>query len=130
MTILCIDYGERKLGIAISRGFLAEPIAVLQNVSSSSVVEKLRGIVDREEVSEILVGLAEGTVADAQQRFGEDLQHAVNVPVKFVDETLSTKDAQAKAIEAGIPQKKRHEMEDAYAAAIILQNYLESQAGV
>lgn len=127
MVILCIDYGNRKIGVAVSRTALAEPIAVIDNSSPQKALEKVKDIIDREAVSMIIVGLAEGEITEAQQAFGENLQKMLEIPVTFVDETLSTKDAQAKAIEAGLPQKKRREMEDAYAAATILQNYLDSQ---
>ena len=49
----------------------------------------------------------------------------LNVPVETFDETLSTQDAQRMSKEAGIKQKRRHLMEDAYAAAIMLQNFLD-----
>jgi putative Holliday junction resolvase len=49
----------------------------------------------------------------------------ISIPVVTFDETLSTKEAQILSKEAGIGQKKRHQMEDAYAATIMLQNFLD-----
>ncbi len=124
MIILGVDWGEAKIGVAISAGNLAVPLAVFTPESFAAGISK---IIEDKRVEKIVVGVSENESEDKAREFGKKLQGKVNVPVEFSDETLSTYEAQYMAIEAGVPQKKRREMEDAYAAALILQNYLDSQ---
>ncbi len=68
-----------------------------------------------------MVGIAEGEMAKKQRVFGKKLARITSLPVVFFDETLTTKEATAKMKEIG----KRIKDEDAVAAALILQNYLD-----
>ena len=64
-------------------------------------------------------------MAQESLKFARELENDLEVAVAVADETLSTKDAQRLSREAGIKQKKRKNMEDAYAASIMLQSYLD-----
>jgi putative transcription antitermination factor YqgF len=74
----------------------------------------------------VVVGLSEGKVARSARLFGEKISKRAGVRVDYFDETLTTYEAKSLALKSGIKRKKRTNMEDAFAAAIILQNYLES----
>lgn len=125
MRILGIDYGLKKVGLAISDGLLAEPLAVLKVKDINEAVAKIEQILQVQQVESIVIGLSENKSAKLTQEFGKKLRQLVNIPIVFQDETLSTHEAQILSIESGIKRKKRREMEDAYAAAIILQSYLD-----
>lgn len=120
MKILGIDYGRSKVGLAVGIGTLAEPLKVIRVNSFDDAVGKIKIETDLEKPDKIVVGVSEGAMA------GESAEFAKAIGGETFDETLTSKDAQKLSIEAGIARKKRHEMEDAYAASIMLQNYLDS----
>jgi putative Holliday junction resolvase len=127
MSILGIDYGKRKIGLAIStEGKLATPLKVLRVTSNDDALEKIGSVLEEEGVGEVVIGISEGKIAKEIEGFAELLQGKSGVKVIFQDETLTTKDAQEMSIDAGIKRKKRKEMEDAYSATLILQDYLDS----
>lgn len=126
MKILGIDYGRKKIGLAIADGPLAEPLKILRYEDTKILREKIKKIIKELAIEKIVVGVSEGTMADESHNFGEKLKKTCSVPVFFQDETLSTQEAQRLSRQAGIKRKKRKEMEDAYSAALILQEYLDS----
>ncbi|MFZ5365715.1 MAG: Holliday junction resolvase RuvX [Patescibacteria group bacterium] len=117
MKILGIDYGERKIGLAISEGVLAEPLKIVK--SNRQIVS----ICQKEGIEKIVVGISEGKMAERARKFGRGLGKITGLPVKFQDETLTSQEAVAKMKEIG----KRVKDEDAISAALILQEYLETQ---
>ncbi len=123
MRILAIDYGKRKIGLALATNSIAEPYKVIRYESEEEVLEKIEKIVKAEKVEQIVIGISEGKMAEEARSFGKKL----NSSVVFQDETLTTQQAQELSIKAGIKRKKRKSLEDAYSAALILQAYLDSQ---
>ena len=119
MKIIGIDWGKTKIGLARSEGSLAEPWRVVKPI-------ELEKILLAEKPELIVVGISENQSAQKARDFGTKLSEKLGIKVELVDETLSTAEAQIRSREAGIGQQKRHGMEDAYAAAILLQNYLDS----
>jgi len=126
MKILGIDYGRSKVGLAIAEGPLADPWKVLHYSETSVLESQIKKIIETEKIEKIVVGLSEGQMAEETKEFVAAIQPFIISPIELFDETLSSHDAQEMSRAAGISQKKRHEMEDAYAAAIMLQNYLDS----
>ncbi|MDP3998392.1 MAG: Holliday junction resolvase RuvX [bacterium] len=124
MKILGIDYGLRKVGLAISEGQLASPLKIMPN--SKDLEEKIFDLCRREEIGKIVVGISSGQMLPKQKKIGADLTAICGLPVEFWDETLTTKEAVRKMIEAGVKQKKRRR-EDAVSAALILQSFLDSK---
>jgi putative Holliday junction resolvase len=125
MKLVGVDYGEAKTGIAISDGKLAEPLVVIKENRSKELVKKIKKIVEDKKVEKIIIGISEGEMAKKQRNFGLLLSKEIGVPVEFEDETLTTEDAKKLSIEAGIKRSKRRSLEDAYAAALILQKWLD-----
>ncbi len=125
MNILGIDLGQEKTGLAIAEGPLAEPLKVIYHASEDSLISHISQIVANYKIEKIVLGISENKMAATQKSFAVKLQEVLKIPVELEDETLSSYDAQALAIEANIKRKKRKRLEDAYAAALILQNYLE-----
>lgn len=128
MNILGIDFGLKKIGLALSdsESKLAVPWGTMEVKSSlDKVVEKIKDLCQREKVGKIVIGLPESGLVEKIKRFGDNLTQATNLPVFFEDESLTSKEALAKMIESGIKKKARRKKEDQIAAALILQNYLE-----
>ena len=128
MRILGIDYGQAKLGLALAEASLAEPLKVIRVKSLDDAVLKIEEIVKIEGVEKIVVGISEGAMGQESESFSLALGKVITIPIEVYDETLSTQEAQERSILSGISRKKRKEMEDAYAATIMLQNYLDFQA--
>lgn len=120
MKILGIDWGEKKIGLSLSEGIIAEPYSV---VHSQKEVED---IAKKESIEKIVVGISESESGEKSKSFGLELSEKLGVPVDFQDETLSTLDAQKFAMESGMKRKKRKALEDSYASAIMLQSYLDN----
>lgn len=124
MRILGIDYGLRKIGLAISVGELAEPLSVVSN--KQSIINKISKICQKHEVEKIIIGLPEGKIVEKVKEFGQKVAELTGLPVIYQDESLTSKEAVAKMIEAGKKRKARQRFEDAIAAAIILQSYIDN----
>lgn len=127
MRILGIDFGLKKIGLAISTGLLTEPYRVIGFKKKQQVYRQIKKVIENEKITKIVVGESEGKSGQRAKEFGDNLSKLLNVEVHYQDETLTTKEAQQLAIDAGIKRKKRKGMEDAYSAALILQAYLERQ---
>jgi putative Holliday junction resolvase len=136
VRILGLDVGDRRVGVAISdpNGRVAVPLRTLQRTSVLEVVAAIARLVAEEEVSAIIVGLplrmdgSAGTQATSVQEFVQNLMPAVSVPVTLWDERLSTVEAEQRLRTGGSSGRKKAE-QDALAAAIILQGYLDSRPG-
>ncbi|MFH1864048.1 MAG: Holliday junction resolvase RuvX [bacterium] len=126
MRLLGIDYGRRKVGLAISEGKVAEPLYVIRYSDEKALGASIGRIIKEFETEKVVVGVSEGEMGEESKNFGQSLSQKLQIPVETFDETLSTHDAQRVSVEAGINRKKRKSMEDAYAAAIMLQGYLDA----
>lgn len=127
MRLLGIDYGRTKMGLAISEGKLAEPHVVIRVVSVEDAVNKAARIASLKQVGRVIVGVSEGETGEESSRFSLLLKERLSIPVEVWDETLTTHQAQRLSIDAKIKRKKRRGMEDAYAATLILQGYLDGR---
>ncbi len=128
MKILGVDYGRKNIGLAVGdpESKFAEPLSVLKFEKVEKVVAKIKQLAAIEKVEKVVVGISEGKMAEEAKEFGEKLRTELRTPVVFQDETLTTHDAQELSIAAQIKRTKRKKMEDAYSAAIILQQLLEN----
>lgn len=133
MRTLAIDYGMRRVGVALSdpTGFLASALTVIQRQNDGQVVEEVQRIVQEREVEQIVVGnpiTMKGEVgyrAESVHQFVRLLEQAVDVPVTLYDERLTTVSAERVLIEADMSRKKRKGVVDAVAATILLQSFLD-----
>jgi putative Holliday junction resolvase len=127
MQILGVDYGKKRIGLAWSDGPLASPLEVLEVKDTDQAIGEMALIMRDKEVDLVVVGVSEREMAKESKSFGKRIENELNLPVEYQDETLTTKDANKLAIEAGIGQGKRKRLGDAYAATLILQAYLDRQ---
>ncbi|OGE62539.1 hypothetical protein A3J19_05195 [Candidatus Daviesbacteria bacterium RIFCSPLOWO2_02_FULL_41_8] len=124
MKYLGVDFGLRRIGLAISEGELASPWQIIEVNNFSDAIEKTSKIINEGLFEEIIIGLPEGQIGKKATKFAAVLRKK-GFEVKTEDETLSSKKALATLIEQGAGQKKRR-FKDAFSAAEILQNYLDS----
>src|SRR6266404_6447228 len=126
MNILSIDFGLAKVGIGIAFGPISEPYSIIRYKSNELLFKTIKEILEKEKIQKVIVGISEGQMAFKTREFIEELKKETDIPVVEFDETLTTAEAQAMAIEAHMKRSKRKSMEDAIAAAIMLQNYLDA----
>ncbi len=127
MKILGIDFGLRKIGLALAEDGFIKPLKTLSG--PSKFIEKIAKICQENKVEQIVIGISEGTIADKAKVFADNLAEVVGLSIYFQDETLTTQEAIAKMIAIGKRKKVRREQEDAYAAACILEEYLAERRG-
>ncbi len=123
MRYLGIDYGLRKIGLSISEGQIASIYKVIEISSLKDALLKVKKIIEDEKIDRVVIGIAGKESGKAAKKFSKQLQK--DITVIETDETLSTQKAKEMMVELGIRQKKRVK-EDAFAALIILQNFLDS----
>lgn len=126
MKYLGIDYGKKKIGLAISEGFTASPFKIIESSGLEDALQKVRVILVKEGIDKVIVGVAEsGESRNMTEKFISRLKDEIEVIP--VEETLSSKLADEKMRIAQVKQSKI-KANDAVAAAVILEEYLESQS--
>ncbi|MFB5678712.1 Holliday junction resolvase RuvX [Paenibacillus terreus] len=134
MKVMGLDYGDRRIGVAISDafGWTAQGFEVIERRKDESEYGKIAELVRDNGVSEIVVGLPKnmnGTVGprgEIAMAFAEKLRELLNIPVHLWDERLTTVAAERTLLEADVSRKKRKQVVDKMAASLILQNYLDA----
>lgn len=124
MKYLGIDYGLKKIGLAISEGLLASPWQVLHISSRSDALSKIKQLIKKEQIDTVVIGLPDSGIRAVILKFALELKKEISV--ELVDETLSSKSGQDRMLKLGVGKKKRAE-EDAYSAAEILQQFLDDR---
>lgn len=130
MRNLGLDIGDKRIGVALSDpgGILASPLTIINRGDERVDIEAIINIIDQNQVGRIIAGLPRsmdgsiGKQAEKVQAFVEELCHHTEVPVEFRDERLST--VSAKRLMRGV-RKRGKTRDDAIAAALILQSYLD-----
>lgn len=136
MPILGIDYGSRRIGVAVSdaTGTIALPLKILDIKSVAQAVAKVAEVVAERSAEQVVVGLplnmngTEGEMATAARRFAEALEEAVAAHVTLFDERLSTSEIERVLLDADLSRNKRKGVRDKLAARVILQAWMDAQA--
>lgn len=135
MRIMGLDYGDRKIGVAVSDlfGWTAQGLEVVERRRDGAEMERIADLVREYEVEEIVVGLPKNMNGSIGPRgeicidFADKLKEMLELPVHLWDERLTTVSAERTLIEADVSRKKRKQVVDKMAASLILQNYLDSK---
>ena len=132
MRVLGVDFGLRRLGIALSdeEGTLARPLRVLSIASVREAPQAVADVADTSDVQTIVVGVPLGLEGEERrrevrrvERFARALRKATGMDVFLVDESMSSREAAEKSREAG--RDERDPALHAHAAALILQRWLD-----
>ncbi len=133
MRCLGLDYGQKRIGLAISD--LSNTIGTTYKViiNKKSLLEDLKEIVDKEKITHIVIGLPlhmngdKGDKAKFAEELGDNIKNYLNVEVVYEDERLTTVSAERILIAGDVRRDKRKGKIDALAATFILQKYLDKQ---
>jgi putative Holliday junction resolvase len=134
MRILCVDHGEKRIGLAVSdaTGTIASPLTVINHVARAVDAAQVASAAAEQGAVRIIVGQSfdedghPNAAGRAAARFAEALRAQTSLPVEMWDESLSTFDARAARIQGGLARKRRSGHHDSLAAVVILQSYLEA----
>lgn len=129
--ILALDYGQKRIGLAISdeSRLTAQPLAALARTNRRDDVTRLRALIREHNVGELVIGLPlhlDGRASNMSaevRRFAERLRKQLALPIQFVDERLTSWDAENERLATGSVKDR-----DSLAAAIILRDYLAQSA--
>ncbi len=136
MTVyLGIDLGEKRIGLALgsSESRLARPFGVFEHRNRKMDINTILQIIQQNNVEAVVIGASfqeDGTLNSMGRHsvsFGNALRDVCSLPVDYQDEAFSTVDAGRIALDAGKTLKKRRGHQDAIAAVVILQTYLDSK---
>ncbi len=133
--LMALDVGTVKIGVALTDPLqlCARPLTTLRRSSLDSDKDKVLTLIREHEVCSVIVGLpkhlsgAESSTADCVRPLAEELR-AANVNVQWQDERLSSRFAEEWMSRSKLPVAERGRLRDQYAAALILQWYLEERA--
>lgn len=131
--ILGLDYGERRIGVAISDplGITAQGLETLVRESREKDFRALERIVESRQVVRIVVGMPKrmdgtlGRQAQRVERFVQELRDRLRVPVETWDERLTSVEAERVLREGTRPRARKKGLVDRLAAVFILQGYLD-----
>ena len=130
---LGLDLGSVRIGVALSDplGITAQPLIVLKTAGALKDIEAIGELVERHEVTRIIVGLPlnmDGTESGQTAKvreFTSKLAARLGTPLFFLDERLTSRQAERFLIEGDVRREKRREKIDKVAAALLLQAALE-----
>ena len=134
MRALGIDFGEKRIGLAISEGGLAVPLRTLARRDDRSAMRQIAESAASEGVERLVVGEprnldgTRGPAALRARRFAERLAALTALPLELVDEALTSVEAAARLRAAGVDPRRHPERLDAVAAQILLQEALDRLA--
>lgn len=133
---MALDVGTKTIGVAVSDplGITAQPVTTIRRTRLEADLAELRGLIDVYNVSSLVVGYprnmdgSTGEQARYVARFVESLRAVIALPVELVDERLTTKVASRAMMDLNVKARRRKEIIDQQAAAVILQTWLDRKA--
>lgn len=140
--ILCLDVGEKRIGLAVSDtfGWTAQGLSTMTRRQDAQVFSAISELCREYEVEHVIVGIPldqegeMGPQAKKVEAFRHNLEHSLHeegmfIPVEGIDERYSTKDAEERLLEQDVSRAKRKKVIDKMAAVVILESYLRSLEG-
>lgn len=135
MKYLGLDIGDKRVGVACgdTEVRIATPVEVIARGTIEQDARALAKIARAYDAQALVVGLprnmdgTQGAQAEAAIAYAEEIARALQLPVRFWDERLTTIEATRRTHATGARGKKSRRGLDAIAAAVILQDFLDSQ---
>lgn len=138
MRVMGLDLGSKTCGVALSDplGMVARPVETTRFADNdyASCLKRVLELVKEYDVHQIVLGLPKhmngdvGIRGEVSMHFKEMIEQNSKVPVKLLDERLSTVQANRILLAADVSRKKRKQVIDQMAAVTILQSYLDSSS--
>jgi len=131
--ILGLDWGKRRIGVAISDplGITAQPVSVWENRDEKGIVQKLLQLIEREKIQCVIIGRplhlngAKGKSAAQVEQFAKRLRPYIQIPIILWDERLTSVQARRSLHQMNEKPSRNKGRVDVIAATLLLQNYLD-----
>jgi putative holliday junction resolvase len=135
--ILALDYGRKRIGLAVSDelALIARPLPTLARTNRRNDLRRLKEICRKNDIALLIVGLPlhiageESDMGQEASRFAARLEKALGIPVRLLDERLTSWEAERTAAETRLRSRRKHEDLDSLAAAVLLRDYLSLKRG-
>jgi putative Holliday junction resolvase len=132
MRYLGIDFGQKKIGLASSEGFLATEYGSIEaDQNLEQIVDRLSKIIEKEGAEKVIIGLPvspgskKSPLVDKVKRLAKDLREKIDVEVILEDETLTSFEAEQILRDEGLTIEEAKRRVDQLSAKLILQQYIE-----
>jgi len=132
--ILGIDYGDVRIGLALTDPLkiIASPFKTIQNRNNDFIIKELDFIINEKKIETLVIGLPIGlnnqeTIQTKKVRLFADLIKILGIPIYFQDERLSSISAKKSLIIQNIKTGSNKSMIDKAAAAIFLQQFIDTK---
>ncbi|HEX8988974.1 MAG TPA: Holliday junction resolvase RuvX [Rhodocyclaceae bacterium] len=131
--LLAFDFGTQRIGVAVGETMLrnARPLTTIAVAANAPRFEAIGRLIAEWAPARLVVGLprnldgSEHEMTARCRRFAQQLNGRFKLPIAFVDERLSSAEAEARLRDAGADLRRRKSDIDAEAAAVILQSYFD-----
>ena len=131
---LALDFGSKRIGVALSdpTGLLGSPLTTVIRTNPRNDFKAILDLVTKHEIETIVVGLPvslNGTIGPQAQKtldFCDELRKITAVPIKTLNEQYTSAEAERCIRQLGGKPSRRRDQIDAFAAAIILQEWLDN----
>jgi putative Holliday junction resolvase len=136
MRYLALDHGTKRIGVAVSDELkvIAQPLEYIPTEPFDGFLVRLKQIIAQKEVELVFIGMPrnmDGTYGPAAQKVQEfiaQLKPEIAVPIKTLDERLTSAQANRVLLQGNVRRADRKQKVDAMAAAILLQSHLDAGA--
>jgi putative Holliday junction resolvase len=133
--ILALDHGTKRIGVAVSDELkmIAQPLEFIPTEPYAAFLARLKQILAEKEVELVFVGMPRnmdgtfGPAADKVREFIAGLTPEISVPIKTLDERLTSAQANRVLLAGNVRRADRKQKVDAMAAAILLQSHLDAR---
>jgi len=131
--ILAIDYGRKRMGVAVSDGLgiTAQMLPTLVIKSMKDALNRLKKLAEEYDFEEIVLGLPldmygrSGEMAEEVKKFGASVNNATGIKIEFFDERFTSKQAEKAMHQMGEKIGKKKAKIDSLSAVFLLQSYLD-----
>ena len=131
--LLGLDVGAKTIGIALSdlSRIIASPTTTIRRTKFRADVAQLKALIEEHEIAALIIGMpfnmdgSEGPRCQSVRQFAANVLEVIDIPAALWDERLSTVTAERVLLEADMSRKRRAEVIDKMAAAVILQSALD-----
>ncbi|NJK38201.1 MAG: Holliday junction resolvase RuvX [Oscillatoriales cyanobacterium RM2_1_1] len=135
VSALGLDVGRKRIGVSgcDGTGLIATELTTVHRRSFAEDLDQFQTLVEQRRAQTLVAGLPyslDGTLgfqAHHVQRYAERLAKALNLPLEYIDERLTSVQAEQMLIEAGISPSRHKALIDRKAAALILQQWLDQR---
>lgn len=122
MNYLAIDYGSKRIGLAVAINNIINPISSIKN--DDKLFQNIKKIIVEYDIQKIFIGVSEGEFADYTKKFVKKLSNVVTLTIETIEEAVSTIEANQIFLNNQKKKKDYKKKIDSIAAAVILRRVI------